>query len=106
MSNIDAPHAYYGKTETTRRAVFNFIKERGASGATLQEIERGLSMPGNTVRPRRKELEKIGAVVAAKMPNGETHLRPTRSGRMAIVWRAAYDPSFWTPEAASNSNQR
>lgn len=37
-------------------------------------------MPGNTVRPRRIELEELGFV------EDSGARRPTHSGKMAIVW--------------------
>lgn len=62
-----------------RELVWNFLNGFGPS--TDEEIQRGLSMSGNTERARRGELVDAGRVVNS----GET--RKTESGRMAIVWR-------------------
>jgi predicted transcriptional regulator len=65
---------------TQRRRVFLFILNRGPLGATLEEIEVALDLSGNTIRPRRVELEAKGFVE----DSGRT--RKTTSGREAIVW--------------------
>ena len=72
------------KAETLRVEVLKFIA-RQRDGATDEEIQRGLGMTGNTQRPRRKELEKAGAIVAEGT-------RKTSSGRAAAVWRIAPPP--------------
>tara|TARA_R110000765_G_scaffold347472_1_gene437577 strand:+ start:70 stop:420 length:351 start_codon:yes stop_codon:yes gene_type:complete len=103
LPGLDTPHAYTGKRETSglaaleilpvtgrqRLAVFEFIKSCGDYGATLEQIETGLSMSGNSVRPRRKELEDRGAVEEATLPSGEPLRRKNRAGRMTIVWRVS-----------------
>ena len=63
-----------------RARVFLYILNQGEAGATLNEIEAALGLAGNTVRPRRLELEKKGLV----KDSGKR--RPTPSGRAAIVW--------------------
>ena len=68
---------------TLRAAVYTYIQSQGHAGATDDEIQRSLNMPGNTERPRRQELEKDHRVVEA----GRT--RRTASGRAATVWVAA-----------------
>lgn len=65
---------------TMRAKVFLQILKMGAFGATLEELERDLAMPGNTVRPRRQELEQRGLV------ENSGRERLTTSGRSAIVW--------------------
>lgn len=94
---IDKTHAYKGRTDTSaaaaesiegetgtlRRKVFDFIISRGARGATLNEMEELLPMTGNTLRPRRKELEGMGAVV----DSGKRRIN--KGGRETIVWAAA-----------------
>jgi hypothetical protein len=69
-----------GAAHTLRQRVFLFILECDHKGATLEEIEEGMALAGNTVRPRRVELEERSLVA----PSGFT--RPTKSGRQAIVW--------------------
>ena len=58
------------------------IKSAGASGMTAQEVETATGLPGNTVRPRIVELWEQQRIERT----GER--RPTRSGRMAVVWIA------------------
>lgn len=67
-------------TGAKRKAAFDFIKARGARGATDEEIQRGLRMGANTERPRRKELQDQGVIYATDQR------RPTESGGTAIVW--------------------
>ncbi len=65
---------------TQRAAVLNYLRR---SSATDEEIGGALGMEGNTVRPRRRELELVGLI----KKTGEK--RRTHSGRLAVVWRAA-----------------
>lgn len=65
---------------TLRARVLSFIESTGQAGATDIEIQDALSMEGNTERPRRGELLKIGLI----RDSGRT--RKTRSGRAAVVW--------------------
>ncbi|MNS24326.1 hypothetical protein D3C72_561650 [compost metagenome] len=67
----------------TRRAqVLEFLRERGESGATNDEIVCRLGMMIQTVTARMRELVLRGAVV----DSGERRL--TRTGRPAVVWIA------------------
>ena len=45
-----------------QRKVLEFIRERGAHGATDKEIQAGLGMKGSTQRPRRIELRDAGLI--------------------------------------------
>lgn len=45
-----------------QQMVLKFIRDRGTSGATDKQIQAGLSMHGDTQRPRRRELEKAGLI--------------------------------------------
>lgn len=69
---------------TLREKVRDFIADSD-DGATDEEVQIGLGLSGNTVRPRRRELEKAGHVV----DSGRT--RATQSGRQAVVWIAKED---------------
>lgn len=69
-----------GKAATLRAKVFLHLLLAGEEGATIDEMERALELPGNTVRPRRVELEERGWVVDS------TRRRPTQTGKLAIVW--------------------
>ena len=63
-----------------QRRVYEFLLERGAAGATDEEMQNGLPMPASTQRPRRVELARKGLIV-------EMGTRRTTSGRMAGVWK-------------------
>lgn len=63
-----------------RLQVFTFVLKQGDVGATLNEIEAALDLSGNTVRPRRLELERKNLIIASGKH------RATPSGRLAIVW--------------------
>ena len=62
--------------------VLEFVVACGQRGATRDEIEVGLELAGNTVRPRVRELQRRGLVRVCE----DTRL--TRSGRAANVIRA------------------
>ena len=66
--------------ESLRIQVLQFLEAMGGKGATDEEIQYALQMPGNTERPRRRELELAGFITK----NG--HERQTNSGRWAVVW--------------------
>ncbi len=68
--------------ETQRKRVLMFLQDIGESGATDEEMQLGLGMVGNTQRPRRVELFRADLIC----DSGRT--RPTRSGRLAVVWMA------------------
>ncbi len=46
-----------------RAAIFDCIRSRGLRGATDAEIQAHLEMGGNTQRPRRGELARMGLIV-------------------------------------------
>lgn len=66
-----------GKAKTREAQVLDTITE---APCTDEELELRLRWDGNSVRPRRRSLERQGLVHWT----GET--RPTRSGRQAKVW--------------------
>ena len=69
-----------GTAEAGRARVLACLVRHGAM--TLQQIEDALGWSGNTVRPRRCELEAAGLVVNS----GRT--AKTKSGRDAVLWEA------------------
>jgi hypothetical protein len=71
------------RADSLRDRVYAFIVKQGEYGATDAEIEAGTEMSGNTVRPRRGELEVQGRI----RNTGKT--RATKSGRQAVIWAAA-----------------
>ena len=63
-----------------RRRVWKALNRRGDRGATDEELQRALRMNPSTERPRRVELVESELVIDSG------RRRPTRSGRMAVVW--------------------
>jgi len=66
-----------------RERMLAFYAERGDHGATDEECQIDLGLSGNTQRPRRCELVRIGRL----RDSGKR--RPTASGCAAIVWVSA-----------------
>jgi hypothetical protein len=64
-----------------KNEIIDFLEARTTTGATDQEIELGLSRPGNTIRPSRVALAKRGLVV-----NAGGRWRFTISHRPAKIW--------------------
>jgi predicted ArsR family transcriptional regulator len=75
----EAAESMVTKVGTQRYRVWEFVHEQGAHGATSQEIEEGLSLSGNAVRPRLVELRAAGKVIKVN------NTRETASGRRARV---------------------
>jgi hypothetical protein len=78
----DAFESVRESSDTLRERVYQALLERGAFGATDQELQRLLGMHEQTQGPRRNELVRQGKV----RDSGER--RPTVSGRSAKVWIA------------------
>lgn len=64
--------------KTVRAKVLDRLR---ACPSTDEELCDALGLGGNTVRPRRRDLETDGIVI----DSGKR--RPTRSGRLAVVWQ-------------------
>ena len=77
----EAAEKAVGTAEAGRARVLACLVRHGAM--TLQQIEDALGWSGNTIRPRRCELEAAGLVVNS----GRT--AKTKSGRNAVLWEAA-----------------
>jgi hypothetical protein len=71
------------RSGTLRAMVLSFLRGRGATGATDEEIQLRVPMNANTERPRRVELVRGGFI----LDSGRT--RPTVSGDEAVVWVAS-----------------
>ena len=82
---------------TQQEAVFQFIEQAGDRGATDQEIELGLGIAGNSVRPRRRKLVELGRVKESG------NLRLTSSNSPAVVW-VVTPPHEEKPGTASKAN--
>ena len=62
--------------------VLEYVKAQGSRGATDLEMQEALGLDGSTLRPRRRELQKAGAIYRT------IETRPTKSGMQASVWKA------------------
>lgn len=78
----EAAERIAGHTGTQAAAVHRVLFERGAEGATDQEIQDATGLPTCSETPRRWAMVRSGLVV-----NSGTK-RKTRSGCRAIVWQA------------------
>lgn len=67
---------------TLRACVLSFIRGRGVSGATCEEVEHGLGLKHQTASARVRELAQEDLIT-----NSQT-CRKTTSGRAAVVWVA------------------
>jgi hypothetical protein len=67
-----------------RQEVLAYLRACGGGGATDDQIQTVLLMDGNTERPRRVELVRLGLVADS------TFQRRTRSGHWAAVWVAVW----------------
>jgi hypothetical protein len=58
----DAAQTIAPTAATLRQRVLDAIIDAGQAGLTDDEIQAHLGMPGNTERPRRRELEDAGRI--------------------------------------------
>lgn len=72
-----------GISARQRAVVMEAIRAAGSDGLTDEEAGERLGLGGNSLRPRRRELEKQGLVIDSG------RVRDTESGRSAVVWIAA-----------------
>lgn len=80
-TSIDAAKSMVPHTGRLQAMVLNYITEKGAHGATDEEIWIALRMEKNSINPRRIELEKMGLIIRTD------ERRFNRSGRKAIVFK-------------------
>lgn len=78
---------------TLRGFVLAYLRGKGSTGATDEQIQEDLNMNPSTQRPRRIEL------VAADLVRDSGMTRTTRSGRGASVWLAITCRPFETTPA-------
>jgi hypothetical protein len=76
----EAAESMQGSARQLRAQVLEYIRAHGADGCTDQEVQDGLSMSGDTQRPRRWELYREGRI----KKTGTT--RKSASGRNCDVW--------------------
>lgn len=75
----EAAISVYWKAPNDRARVLDYVRHN--PGVTDEQIGDALRLSGNTVRPRRIELANRGLIE----PDGKAK---TRSGRLAVTWRA------------------
>lgn len=75
-----AADAFFLKSGSWRKLVFDYIDRQGANGATDQEIQAYLDKSGDTIRPTRKTLEQDRLI----MDSGRT--RKNAAGNECTVW--------------------
>lgn len=78
-TSLQAAAAIQPRTGPLQAKVLDYLRDH-PDGATDEVIGAALAMDGNTLRPRRRELELSGRVV----DSGRRGV--TRSGRQAVVW--------------------
>lgn len=71
-----------GERSTKLGQIYTMLLGCLPGGMTDEEGQQCLSMPGNTYRPRRVELQEVGLVKDSKST------RKTRAKRDAVVWEA------------------
>lgn len=82
-TSIEAAMRVLPKTGSLRRRLYEYLLRQGMNGATDQEMEKALHIPGNTIRPTRLSLLKEGYI----MDTGLT--RVNDQGNKCIVYRSA-----------------
>lgn len=80
QTSMAAARSIEPQAGTLRGFVLDYLRGKGALGATDEEIQVALHMNPSTQRPRRIEL------VAKGLVRDSQRTRPTTSGRMATVW--------------------
>ena len=82
-TSCEAAASVFNVAGRQRALLIAYYRARGPAGATDDEAQQALDMPGNTQRPRRRELQRAGLV------RDSGRRQRTRSGRPAVIWIAA-----------------
>ncbi len=82
-TSLDAALSMVDHLGKIQQEVYEFIKSMGDFGATADECEVALKLRGNTLQPRKRELELKGLIVKVY-----GKMRMTRSRRWAQVYKA------------------
>lgn len=75
-----AADAFFLKSGSWRRKVYDFVQRNGINGATDQEIQAFFDKSGDTIRPTRKSLQDDGLLV----DSGRT--RKNAGGNDCTIW--------------------
>lgn len=78
----DAAESIEPMKGTLQYQILKYLRMMRSFGATDEQAANRLDIPGNTYRPRRRELEEMGFVKRTDIR------RPTESGRTAHVYVA------------------
>jgi|GEM_PF-4803886 hypothetical protein len=81
MTQLNLPLTSLSR-ETQRGAIYEWLYLRGEEGGTDAEIQAALTLPGDTERPRRGELQAMGMIVDSGRK------RRTQFNRLATIWIA------------------
>lgn len=75
--------------------VWKCIKQEGRDGATDKEIQQVLNMPGDSQRPRRRELERLGLIHEARFSRKgqRVWLAVEAAVNRPTLWPAVRQPS-------------
>lgn len=79
----EAAIAAYPRVGTDKHAIVEFVRARGETGATQNEIELRLGLPRSTVCARVNELERDGYLVRTDM----RRLTEFRRNAVVYVWK-------------------
>lgn len=75
-----AADAFFLKSGSWRRKVYDYIASKGINGATDQEIQAYFDKSGDTIRPTRKTLQDDRLIV----DSGRT--RKNAGGNDCVIW--------------------
>ncbi len=79
-TSIAAAKAVMPRAGTIRERIYQLIARQKLRGMTADEVEFGMAMSGDTVRPRLIELRREGRIYKSDTT------RPTRKGQQAVVY--------------------
>ena len=99
-SSSGSPTAARIERHLTRQQarVWKYLKQRGRDGATDKEMQQALNMRGDSQRPRRRELERLGYVREA--------IFYRRGQRVWMAIESAVTPPTPTPPVDQVSSRR
>jgi hypothetical protein len=83
QTSRDAHEAIKPKASAIRSRILAELQLRGSTGATCDELEQALGLSHQTASARLREMAKAETIYDSG------HRRETRTGRTAIIWRAA-----------------
>ena len=89
-TSIAAMEKVAPKRESMKGRVYQYLIDRQERGATDQEMQSALNIPGDSLRPIRISLFKDGWI------HDSGHTRQNPNGNECIVWVvSSFDPSLF-----------